>query len=323
MLNRLQDPRTIFFAPYLAVALVVAFVWLLRFEHKTWREAVSVLGSRQVWFSQSTRLDAIYSLGYLFVMGMPIAAVESAAFFPTLKYLGQALTWTMPEAWTLTASAHLEAVMATIVTMLSIDFSSYLAHRAMHSVPFLWNVHSVHHSARHLTPLTTYRQHPIEPLFLNACRGFAAAIGLAFFHAVFINATPVITVYGLGAGFFIYMFTTNLHHCTVPVRYPRWLRYGIVSPHIHQIHHSSDVSHHGRNFGVVFSIWDRVFGTYLDHKPGLGELTFGVDAGNSGEPYGLRYVESHSLRASLLRPFTALGQSQRLITRNRRHRSSV
>jgi sterol desaturase/sphingolipid hydroxylase (fatty acid hydroxylase superfamily) len=276
-----------------------------------------------VWLSQSTRLDAIYSLGYLFVMGVPIAAVESAVFFPCLKYMGQVLPMVMPEEWTLTVSPHFEALMATIVTMLSIDFSSYWAHRAMHCVPFLWNVHSVHHSAQHLTPLTTYRQHPIEPLFLNACRGFAAAIGLAFFHAVFINATPVITVYGLGAGFFIYMFTTNLHHCTVPVRYPRWLRYGVVSPHIHQIHHSSDVSHHGRNFGVVFSIWDRIFGTYLDQKPGLGELSFGVDADNSGEPYGPRCVESHSLRASLLRPFTALEHSQRLITKNRRHPSSV
>ena len=213
--------------------------------------------------------------------------------------------------------------MATIVTMVAIDFSSYLAHRAMHHVPFLWNVHSIHHSARHLTPLTTYRQHPIEPLFLNACRGFAAALGLAFFHAVFINATPVITVYGLGAGFFIYMFTTNLHHCTVPVRYPQWLRYFVVSPHIHQIHHSSDVRHHGRNFGVVFSIWDRIFGTYLDHKPELGELRFGVDAGSTGNTRELHCVEAHSLLASLLKPFTALGQIQRLITKTRRHQNSV
>ena len=287
------------------------------------RQAFSVLGSREVWFSNSTRLDAIYSLGYLFVVGVPIAAVESMAFYVALKYFGQVLNNVMPEAWLLAVSPGLEAILATVVTMLSIDFSSYWAHRAMHYVPFLWNVHSIHHSARHLTPLTTYRQHPIEPLFLNACRGFAAGIGLAFFHAVFFNATPVLTVYGMGAGFFIYMFTTNLHHCAVPVRYPRSLRNLVVSPHIHQVHHSSDARHHGRNFGVVFSIWDRIYGTYLDHEPGLGELSFGLDTANFDVSAESHFGHSHSLRASLLRPFTALNHSHRLITKSRRRQNSA
>jgi sterol desaturase/sphingolipid hydroxylase (fatty acid hydroxylase superfamily) len=164
--------------------------------------------------------------------------------------------------------------------MLCIDFTSYIIHRFMHSQPWLWHVHSVHHSAKVLTPLTTYRQHPLEPLILNVCRAGAAGLGLVFFRAFFPNETPVFTLYGLGAGFFVYMFTVNLHHSMIPVSYPKVLRRIFVSPHLHHLHHSKNEKHFNCNYGVVFSVWDQIFGTYQDQEFGLGELHFGLASAN-------------------------------------------
>jgi sterol desaturase/sphingolipid hydroxylase (fatty acid hydroxylase superfamily) len=191
----------------------------------------------------------------------------------------------------LRAPVAVEGMLATLVTMLAIDFSSYTMHRLLHRVGPLWRLHAVHHAATCLTPFTTYRQHPLEPLLLNGARAVAAAIGLAMFHWVFVQRTPVVTIYGLGAGFFAYMFTVNLHHAPVPLRYPRWLRYALISPHVHHLHHSTDVQHRHCNFGVVFSVWDRAFGSYFERDFATGELRFGL---GDADPF------AHSLRASLL-----------------------
>ena len=160
--------------------------------------------------------------------------------------------------------------------MVAIDFSSYSVHRWMHANRKLWDLHAIHHSAEELTPLTTYRQHILEPVILNTCRAAASGLALGLLHAIFIDATPVITVFGMGVGFFVYMLTTNLHHCHIPVCYPRVLRWLLVSPHQHQMHHSRDPRHYDCNFGVVFSIWDRIFGSYRHESIQLGELSFGV-----------------------------------------------
>jgi sterol desaturase/sphingolipid hydroxylase (fatty acid hydroxylase superfamily) len=195
--------------------------------------------------------------------------------------------------WALEAPPIIEATLATFTTMISIDFASYAAHRIMHRWPVLWSFHAIHHSAEKLTPLTTYRQHPVELFFLNGARALAAGFGLTTLYAFFQREPSVVTVYGLGAGFFVYMFTVNLHHSMVPVSYPHWLRGVLVSPHVHHIHHSMAERHIDRNFGVVFSVWDRMFGTYCDEEIGLEELEFGLGASDPAD---------HSALVLLVRP---------------------
>jgi sterol desaturase/sphingolipid hydroxylase (fatty acid hydroxylase superfamily) len=165
----------------------------------------------------------------------------------------------------------------TALTMLAIDLAGYGLHRAFHGLPQLWRIHRIHHQSRFLTPLATFRQHPLEPALLNGVRGLAAGLTLGLLHSFLPNCTPVWTIAGMGAGFFAYMFTVNLHHAPIPVRFPRLLSAVLISPHIHHLHHSRAQGHHGKNFGVVFSFWDRVFGSYLDQDVGLDELEFGVE----------------------------------------------
>lgn len=212
-------------------------------------------------------VDFIFCVGYFWLLRKYVVLTEKFAFSSIMD-----LNKSFPPS----SRRPIEALFATAVTMLSIDFASYVVHRLLHKVPILWKIHRVHHSATSLTPLTTYRQHPLEPLILYGARGLAAGIGLSVFYLFFPHRTPVITVAGLGAGFFIYMFTVNLHHAPVPVRYPRRLRRWLISPHIHHLHHSANPIHYGRNFGVVFAIWDRLFHTYRDVEFEPGTLQFGL-----------------------------------------------
>ena len=184
----------------------------------------------------------------------------------------------LPEVLTLEAPPWLEAGLAMLVTMLAIDCAAYCLHRAMHAVPALWRLHKVHHSAAFLTPFSAFRQHPLEPLLLKGVRGLAAGIALGLLHAFFPQCTPVWAFSGMGFGFFLYMFTVNLHHAPIPVCYPRILRSWLISPHIHHLHHSQAQRHHDKNFGVVFSLWDQMFSSYLDEEVQLGELVFGLAA---------------------------------------------
>ncbi|MBM4254046.1 MAG: sterol desaturase family protein [Deltaproteobacteria bacterium] len=276
VMERLQNPQTIFYWPYIAIAIVMALGWLILAVRYSLKEAWIYLFSREIWLSPTAFTDLQYSLMYLLILRGFVVALETAVFVPTRNITLELAARVVPDSWWIQTSVLIEGVAATLVTMLAIDFSSYWVHRWMHEYPILWRLHSIHHSAEVLTPMTTYRQHLLEPVILNTCRAAASGIALGFFHAIFIDATPVITVFGMGAGFFVYMFTTNLHHCHVPVCYPRILRWLLVSPHQHQLHHSRDPRHFDCNFGVVFSFWDRAFGTLRHESVGVGELVFGI-----------------------------------------------
>ncbi len=279
------NPGSVFFPPYLVIALSLTIAWLRRAQGLSLTRVFSLIFAKRVWCSKSTWLDLRYTFLFFMLMRTVAAGVETAVFLAALEWGGQVLARLHLGGFS--AGPWIEGIIATIATMLAIDFASYVAHRLLHRWPILWQFHAVHHSAEHLTPFTTYRQHPIEPIFLNSVRGLFSGLALALIHMVLPNETPVITVFGLGAGFFIYMLTVNLHHFPVSVIYPRWMRGVLNSPHCHHIHHSSAVRHMGKNFGVVFSIWDRAFGTYCDEEVARESLAFGLGPDQNPECHGL------------------------------------
>jgi sterol desaturase/sphingolipid hydroxylase (fatty acid hydroxylase superfamily) len=245
------NPKSIFFPPFLVSGIVITLVWLRVSQRIDLKQSLAQLFSPRVWLTRQAALDLVCSIVMLVVFLKVTVKLESYVF----KTVGPSQSG---------SGSFAEAVLATVTTMLAYDFASYAMHRLMHHWPWLWRVHSFHHSAPSLNFFTTYRQHPIEPVLLALARSFAAASSLAVLHFVFSVHTQVITIYGLGAGFFLYMFTVNLHHSPVPVSYPRLVRKVLISPHVHHLHHSCADHHQGINYGVVFSIWDHLFGTYLD-----------------------------------------------------------
>jgi sterol desaturase/sphingolipid hydroxylase (fatty acid hydroxylase superfamily) len=160
------------------------------------------------------------------------------------------------------AVAPAVAVAGTVVTL---DFAWYATHLSMHHAPVLWRFHAVHHSDPAVDVTTTIRQHPGEGLIRYAyLAAFAFAIG----------APP--------AGFALYRIWSALHglfeHSNV--RLPLWLDSAITllfsSPNMHKIHHSRDAALTDRNFTNIFSVWDRLFGTFVPARRGL-DIEYGLD----------------------------------------------
>jgi len=188
------------------------------------------------------------------------------------------LAWTPPA----TLPAH-TLFAAALGFYLLHDFMNYWGHVLFHKVPFLWAFHQVHHSAEVLTPISAYRAHPVE-FFVTAILR-APVIGLAFVFYENIPAQDVAAtmIFGVGLIGFVYGLSGfHLQHSHLPISYGPLLNRVVMSPIVHQTHHSLDPRHHDKNFGVKFALWDWMFGTLC--VPARHErLQFGLVGANKND----------------------------------------
>ena len=143
-------------------------------------------------------------------------------------------------------------------------FGAYLAHYVEHKVKPLWKVHLVHHSDHHVDTTTANRHHPIE-----------SVIRFVFTLAgVVIVGTPIAIVFLYQS---LSLVATQLGHANIklPKRVDNIMSYVIVSPNMHKVHHHYKLPYTDSNYGNIFSIWDRLFGTYMKLDPEL--IVYGVD----------------------------------------------
>lgn len=151
------------------------------------------------------------------------------------------------------------------------DFKQYWFHRLVHYFDALWRVHRVHHSDIEIDLTTGFRFHPIEAI-LSA---LADLVVIAVFG---ITAEVILLRYLL---IFLVNFFTH-GNIRIAARADRVLQWVLVTPSMHHLHHAMDKRAANSNFGVMFSLWDRLFGTYMSEHPravkGEGEprLTYGI-----------------------------------------------
>ena len=158
------------------------------------------------------------------------------------------------------------------------DFALYWTHRLFHAVPFLWRMHRMHHAPSVLTPLTAFRFWPWEQVVHMSVNIVAQGLGFGLAAAMFGNKVVPLDLLGVNIFTLVWgTLFTHLRHSPVPLRYPRFLSLVLVSPHMHQLHHSADPAHVDRNFATVFAFWDALFGTLI--LPRRGErFRFGLVA---------------------------------------------
>ena len=150
---------------------------------------------------------------------------------------------------------------------------AYAAHWTEHRVPVLWRFHLVHHTDQHVDTTTANRHHPGESVVRFV---FTVA-------AVIIVGAPIWLV-------FIYQSLSALlsqfNHANIVL--PAWLDKSvgwlIVTPNMHRVHHHYQLPLTDTNYGNIFSVWDRLFGTYAvaDNR----ELVYGVDTHMAAEDHG-------------------------------------
>lgn len=200
-------------------------------------------------------------------------------------------------------------VFGPILILFLVELGYWLGHYAMHKIDFLWVFHKVHHSAEVMTPLTEWRQHPVEFFLIPLSIGTFSSLGMGVL--TYLNGAAF-TFAGLWApGFllFIFMMTLlHLKHSHVRLNFPPWLGTLIQSPMQHQVHHSTHRDHYDRNFGFCLSIWDYVFGT-LTHPKHDEVFEFGV-LGKNDKPDPL--MQSNQITDHLWLPICESAQLLKL-----------
>jgi sterol desaturase/sphingolipid hydroxylase (fatty acid hydroxylase superfamily) len=138
-------------------------------------------------------------------------------------------------------------VVQGLAAVLVVDLMFYVGHWLKHKVPWLWYVHSVHHSQRHLNPFTTFRNHPFELLIDAAIKTVPVAI--------IGGSRPTWLLFALVDGVWGYYIHSNIRTNLGP------LKYIIVTPWHHKFHHTIEPEQIDKNFGERFTVWDWLFGT--------------------------------------------------------------
>jgi len=159
------------------------------------------------------------------------------------------------------SSKEFVVVFYTLTLFIVGDFTRYWLHRFLHTVPFLWRLHQVHHSAEVLNPLTFYRVHPLENLMFGFRYVLSAGVVSGVFIYFYGASIGIVEVAGANIFVFIFgVFGANLRHSHIPLKFGVFERL-FVSPFMHQVHHSKKYS--DKNFGGILSVWDHMFGSYI------------------------------------------------------------
>ena len=154
-------------------------------------------------------------------------------------------------------------VIASVVIM---DFVIYLQHVMVHAIPALWRLHRVHHADPDYDVTTGARFHTLE-IILSMLIKFATIVLLG---------PPVVAVVLFEV---ILNATAMFNHANVrlPAGVDRVLRWFVVTPDMHRVHHSTEDDEANSNFGFSLPWWDRLFGTYRDQPRGGHEgMTIGI-----------------------------------------------
>ena len=243
----------------------LTFFWVLegsvplfQFDYKKWRHAWPNL------FFTGTTIVINFSLAFLLLASADWVVQNE---FGLLYWLPEMPLW-------------LFAVLGILMMDL---IGAYLPHFTEHKIKPLWMIHLVHHSDHKVDTTTANRHHPLESVVRYVFTLFG----------VFIIGTPIAIVMLYQS---LSLVSTQFNHANIklPKAVDKALSYILVSPDMHKTHHHYKLPHTDSNYGNIFSIWDRFFGTYsyLDRDA----LIYGVDTFPDE-------IENSSLKSLLKQPF--------------------
>ena len=205
----------------------------------------------------ANNLGLVFLNSFIVRLLFPAAAVGMAAF-------------ASEQGWGIFNYYQTSFVVAVVVSIIAMDFIIYLQHVMVHAVPVLWRLHRVHHADPNFDVTTGARFHPIE-IILSMLIKFAtiAVLGppvlAVVIFEVLLNATA--------------MF--NHSNIRLNLVFDKLLRWIVVTPDMHRVHHSVEDDEANSNFGFNLPWWDRLFGTYRDQpRAGHENMTIGIHTYN-------------------------------------------
>jgi len=152
-----------------------------------------------------------------------------------------------------------------VIGLLLLDFiGAYLAHLTEHKVKPLWMVHLVHHTDHNVDTTTANRHHPLESMIRYTFTLFG----------VFLVGAPMGVVM-LYQSLSLVLSQFNHANIKLPKKLDKAISYVLVSPDMHKVHHHYKLPYTDSNYGNIFSLWDRLCGTYMEFDG--DKIVYGVD----------------------------------------------
>jgi sterol desaturase/sphingolipid hydroxylase (fatty acid hydroxylase superfamily) len=286
-----------------AVLALVAYHRIAPAKSFRLRSFLAYLLPKKIYGHGSALLDlklylfnAIVRPADLVVFGLSVGACAHGVSAVLEEHFGARHALLVPGPWA--------EILLGLMLFAAYDFASYLVHRASHEAPLLWAFHRVHHSAEVLTPLTVLRKHPVYDALslLGDVLVVGPVVGAVTYLSGAHASARALAISAVGFRLFSYAGST-LRHSHV------WLSFGdfgnrlLVSPAMHQLHHSTAERHWNKNYGEVLAIWDVAFATGIFPR-GTEDLTFGLGEGQAqphptllrvlAEPFGYAWTRMAS-----------------------------
>jgi sterol desaturase/sphingolipid hydroxylase (fatty acid hydroxylase superfamily) len=224
----------------------ITFFWLLEgalplflFNYKKWKHAIPNL------FFTATTVIINFSLAFLLLFTADWVQINN---FGIINWMPEMPLW-----------------LYILLGVVLLDFfGAYLAHYTEHKIKPLWMIHLVHHSDHKVDTTTANRHHPLESII---------RFGFTLFGVLVVGAPIAIVMIYQSMSLVFTQF--NHANIKIPRSVDKLLSYIIVSPDMHKVHHHNLLPYTDANYGNIFSIWDRLLGTYmhLDRE----KIVYGVD----------------------------------------------
>ncbi|MGR9085736.1 MAG: sterol desaturase family protein [Gammaproteobacteria bacterium] len=172
-----------------------------------------------------------------------------------------------------------------LISFLLFDLAIYAWHVASHKFEFLWRFHKIHHSDKTFTVTTGFRFHVFD-LFLEILYKclFVVIIGVEAYVVLAIEAIELIFIF--------------FHHSNLAFDNEATLSKYVITPALHRTHHSTLRSEHDSNYGIVLSVWDRLFRTRNERAPTRLGLDL-IEAENLFQLFFLAFITEHHIRKLL------------------------
>lgn len=287
----LSDGNSRYYWLYCATGIAIA----IYFNHENAKAAPGEqpLFSPKVWLTRSAYND-YFVLVFGSVLRLTILSWAFINWRPISEFVAAAIRWLGVSGQVNDATALGLGAVMTVTLFLVDDFVRWWAHYMMHKVPELWEFHKVHHSAEELNFATAERLHPLEVVFTSLAGAISFGVVNGVFIGLFGDKLTVATVFGANALLVLFNIAGGvLRHSPVWISFGPRIERWVISPAMHQIHHSDKAHHFDRNLGGSLSVWDRWFGTI--HIPQGREIDgFGI---------GEETQDFRSLSVLYLRPF--------------------
>ncbi len=204
-------------------------------------------------------------------------SVTTLASIPFTAALTATALWVEQNNFGLLNLVQLPLWFELLLAIIALDFmGQYLVHYLLHHVRWMWRLHMIHHSDTQVDATTAFRHHPGDIIIRTF---FAAA-------AVVMMGIPIAyyALYQFIRVFFGAVTHANFH---LPPNVDRWISYLFVTPDMHKFHHHEQAPWTDSNFGNLFSVWDRLFGTLVYDK--LDAIRYGLDVTDENRDLNVWY----------------------------------